>query len=175
VRFCEKFGLVIILFSIYYLFQKSHELRILMIEVETDQKLAELQYDYQGITLNEYAIADSVYHLSNNPNSDFKGWCYASKETLGGFVGIDRATVFRIIDRLIEKGLVEKHPETAYLKTTDLWYNTVVLPKLDRRQSQNATVGDKTRLPQSQSATSNSRKTPPNNNRVVLENSNQWC
>jgi hypothetical protein len=36
-----------------------------------------------GITLNEYAVADSIYHLSNNPNSDFKGWCYAAKETLG--------------------------------------------------------------------------------------------
>jgi MarR family len=121
-----------------------------------------------GITLNEYAVADLIYHLANNPKNDFHGWCYASKEALGDFVGIDRATVFRIIDRLIEKGIIIRNPETKYLQASELWYNTVVLPKIRR----NAIDSRKMRLPPSQNASLDSRKTPPNNNRYKYNYNN---
>lgn len=80
-----------------------------------------------GLSLNEYCIADSIYHLSNNPSSETKGWCYASKATLGENIGISEQAVYPIIKKLISLGLVEKNPETKYLRTTEKWYNMVVL------------------------------------------------
>lgn len=92
-----------------------------------------------GITLNEYAVADAVYHLSNNPSNDMNGWCFAAKETLGGFIGISRKSTHGIINRLIIKKLIEKHPKTNHLRTTKLWYEIVVLPRVLRKVTHRVT------------------------------------
>lgn len=80
-----------------------------------------------GLSLNEYCIADSIYHLSNNPSSTVQGWCYASRKHLGEVIGISEQAVYPIIEKLISLGLVEKNPETKYLRTTEKWYDMVVL------------------------------------------------
>lgn len=82
------------------------------------------------ITTNEYCIADIIYHLSNNPKSKVSGWCYASKKTIGEFIGVSERSVLTIIKKLIEKNIISKDEETKYLKTTEKWYNTVILNKL---------------------------------------------
>ena len=81
------------------------------------------------LTLMEYCLADSIYHLSNNPDSVVKGWCYATKETISNMLGTTPKTIFDNISKLIEKGFVEKDPETRHLKTTKKWYESVVLVK----------------------------------------------
>ena len=87
-----------------------------------------------GITLLEYCIADSIYHLSNNPKSQIPGWCYASKQTIGNFLGVDSQVVWRHLTLLIDKRIVEKNQDNRqFLKTTSLWYDTVVLLKLKLR------------------------------------------
>lgn len=83
-----------------------------------------------GLTLNEYAVADSIYHLSNNPRSQVKDWCSASKEYLGQIVGIQRWSIHQIIKKLIQDKLVEKDPTTSFLRTTVKWYDHVVLLRL---------------------------------------------
>jgi len=83
-----------------------------------------------GITTNEYCVADIVYHLSNNPKSKIQGWCFASKQSIGKFIGITKASVLSIITRLEIKGIIEKDKETKYLRTTEKWFNIVVLTKL---------------------------------------------
>lgn len=83
-----------------------------------------------AITCNEYCVADTIYHLSNNPSSKISGWCFASKETIARFMGISERGVYKIIDRLLEKELVEKDKETKWLRTTKKWYNTVVLMRI---------------------------------------------
>jgi len=80
-----------------------------------------------GLSLNEYCIADSIYHLSNNPSGTIVGWCYASKAQLGDNIGITEQAVYPILKKLISLGLVEKNPQTKYLRTTSKWYNMVVL------------------------------------------------
>ena len=89
-----------------------------------------------GLTFTEYCIADSIYHLSNNPRSRIQGWCTASKETLGFYAGIKRWQVNNLINVLIDKKLVEKDPQTSYLKTTNRWYENVILLKLKIRKNQ---------------------------------------
>ncbi|MBN2403345.1 MAG: MarR family transcriptional regulator, partial [Spirochaetes bacterium] len=72
-----------------------------------------------GITLNEYAIANSIYHLSY-PD----GWCTAKKEYLGEHIGISKQSVFKILKNLIEYGLVER--EKKSLRTTEKWNNAIL-------------------------------------------------
>src|ERR1035437_3295933 len=98
------------------------------------------------LTLMEYCVADSIYHLSNNPKSQVKGWCYASKETMSKMLGSTRKTIFETIKKLIEKGFVEKDEETKHIRTTSKWYENVVLikAKIEYNEiTQGITKGDK--------------------------------
>ena len=85
------------------------------------------------ISLNEYCIADSIYHLQNNPKSNLQGWCYASKKTLGSYIDVSEQSAHSIITGLIKKGLIEKDQDTRYLRTTQVWYDNVILLKLNSR------------------------------------------
>ena len=82
------------------------------------------------LSLLEYCIADSIYHLSNNPISKIPGWCFASKETISDFLGTTQRTVFSNINKLLGKNLIERDEKTSYLRTTQKWYEEVVLVKM---------------------------------------------
>ncbi len=81
------------------------------------------------LSCNDYCVADTIYHLSNNPENKHGSWCYASKETLGEMLALSKPTIHKIIIKLITKKLVIKHEVTKHLKTTQLWYDTVVLER----------------------------------------------
>jgi hypothetical protein len=83
--------------------------------------------DFLGISLEEYCVANAVYHLSNNPDSQIQGWCYSSKKYIASFIRISDRTVFRCIEKLIKKDLVFRDEATKYLKTTRKWYETAVI------------------------------------------------
>ena len=104
-----------------------------------------------GLSINEYCVFDLIYNLSNNPKNAQMGWCYAKKETLGDYLDIGRATVFRAINKGLRNGLLEKHPEQpAFLRGTSKWYESVMIknesqsetPYINKRygQSQNDTL-----------------------------------
>jgi Mn-dependent DtxR family transcriptional regulator len=92
-----------------------------------------------GLTMEEYAVCDLIHHLQSNPKNTTL-WCYASKEYIAETLGISRATVFRILNRLIDEKLIERHMETKQLRTTAKWFETAIeyKPKTDI-QSQNET------------------------------------
>lgn len=79
-----------------------------------------------SISNNDYCIANAIYHLSNNPESKFKGWYYGKIETLGEMFSFSRATAYNCVQKLIDKGLVEKDSESGFLKTTTLWWSDFV-------------------------------------------------
>lgn len=106
-----------------------------------------------GISINTYFVADSIYQLSHNPNSQIYGWCYASKDFIAEFLSITRMTVFRSINELIEKGLVIKNDDQPnLLQTTALWYEKVIINK------QNVTDSNKMLLPPYKNVTVDSNK-----------------
>lgn len=82
-----------------------------------------------GLSMNEYAVADLIYHLANNPKNPSQ-WCYASKQTIRTILDLSEKTVYLIINRLINLNLVEKHEETKYLRVTSKWYEEVVTVKI---------------------------------------------
>ncbi len=81
-----------------------------------------------GLSCNEYCVADRIYHLANNPENTTR-WCYAKRETLGEMLGFSKQSIINLLKPLIKAGLVEMHPETKHLRTTQLWYNNFTLGK----------------------------------------------
>lgn len=79
-----------------------------------------------NISNNDYCIANAIFHLSTNPDSKFKGWYYGKIETLGKMFSFSRATAYNCVQKLMDKGLVEKDTESGFLKTTTLWWNDFV-------------------------------------------------
>jgi len=80
----------------------------------------EVRRDFD-ISVLEYVVCDWVYVLSTNPESNFSGWCYAGKEQLAKDFGITKPGLLKLIAKMIDIGLIEKHPETRYLRTTRKW------------------------------------------------------
>ena len=79
-----------------------------------------VKYDLSN---NDYCIASAIFTLSHNPDSIFPGWYYGTAETLGLKFDFSRATTYRSIEKLIEKELLEKNPDTNFLRTTKLWWD----------------------------------------------------
>jgi len=75
-----------------------------------------------GLTMNEYAVADMIYHYANNPESPIPGWCFANKKTISEKLGLTERSVFAIITKLEAKKIVERHSQTHHLRVTSMWY-----------------------------------------------------
>ena len=81
--------------------------------------LHDIRQQYK-ISSNEYVIMDSVYILSRNT-----GRCEASREYLAKFLGITKVGVIKLIDRLVEKGLLIKDTD-GLLKVCPAWENETI-------------------------------------------------
>lgn len=77
------------------------------------------------LSMNEYALSSLIYNLASSPNNVHSGWCFASKETMAEYLDLSVRSVYDMIIRLINEGIVEKN-NTSYLRTTSLWYNIVI-------------------------------------------------
>lgn len=117
-----------------------------------------------GLTMVEYAVADYIYNLSNNPKSKIPGWCYASKESLGKTLGITKRGINKIIAKLVSKGLVETKKEKLnkslgnHLRITIDWYNTVII-----KGENNIPTPEK-----------GGNKVPDGGNKVPTEDAQRW-
>lgn len=133
-----------------------------------------------NLKLLEYCVADSIYHLSNNPKSQVKGWCYASKDTIAKILGVSRQAVFDSITRLINKGIIERDNETKYLRTTSVWYDNVILPRAKTEYSKETLLvvnnldsnSKETLLPVVKKLDTHSKETLPYNNTITINNKN---
>ena len=70
------------------------------------------------LSMNEYAVADSIFMLSSMPNFNWK----INRTYLSDFLVINRTNIIRIINKLIWLWLLEKW----WNNVTDLWKNEVL-------------------------------------------------
>ena len=127
-----------------------------------------------GLSLIKYCIADSIYHLSNNPDSKVKGWCFASKQYIADFLGVKSVrTIFNNIKDLVEDGFLEKDKETKYLRTTKKWYEEVVLMKAKKEYAEIAQPMQKLHTPSAKIAQSSRAKNAQYNN-TTDKNTNRY-
>lgn len=75
------------------------------------------------LSLNEYAVLTEIYFLSHNQR--YNGWCIKSKDNIAETLDVSRDCVFRAIQKLISKGLIEKNANKPSLRTTDK-FNSIV-------------------------------------------------
>lgn len=78
-----------------------------------------------GLTISDYVIIDGIEKLSRRPDHP---WCTQSKEAMADFMEVSRATVFRAIEKGIEKELIEKN-ERGDLRASTKWVEAVLLYK----------------------------------------------
>ena len=76
-----------------------------------------------NLSLNEYCVLDTIYHLSNN--EQFWWWCIKSKANIADDLDLTARSVFKIINTLIDKWLIKKHPQTKHLRPNDEWSENI--------------------------------------------------
>lgn len=75
---------------------------------------ARIRFD---LTLGEVVLCDLIEILSRKT-----GWCFASRGYLGTLLGVSERSVCRMVARLEEKRLIERHPgDERQLRPTMLW------------------------------------------------------
>ena len=84
------------------------------------------------LTCNEYVLCDMIYFLCTNEKNSSGGWSYAKRETIASDLGLSKQGVLKLIERLVEKGFLVKHPETKFLKTTEKWANAYFEPSVNK-------------------------------------------
>jgi hypothetical protein len=76
-----------------------------------------------NLSWTEYGTADLIWKLSPGDR-----WCDMSRENMGKEIGISHAGMCKLVDRLVEKGVVIKNGKGG-LRTTEKWYETVVFSR----------------------------------------------
>ena len=77
------------------------------------------------LSMEEYCVADSIYHLSNNPKNKHNGWCNMRQDTMAELLGVSSRTILRSEKKLLDKGLIEKSGNLK--RTTAKWYENVII------------------------------------------------
>ena len=76
------------------------------------------------LSILEYCVCDTVYHLSGNPKYNR---CIMSRESMANFFGVSKRGIINTIDKLVKLGFIEKDDTTKSLKTSQLWYDEIIV------------------------------------------------
>lgn len=71
------------------------------------------------LSMNEYAVLDSIYHLSNN--TKYGGWAVISRQRLADDLDLSKRHIIRMIDTLITKGYVIRDETSKFLRATEIY------------------------------------------------------
>lgn len=76
--------------------------------------------NYLEINWYEYGVANCIFNMKNSERSPIPGWCSLTQKEIGKFIGFSRNKVNKIIQNLIDKGIVEQGTKSL-LRTTVIW------------------------------------------------------
>ncbi len=93
-----------------------------------------------NLTMQEWVLLENILFLSNNDI----GFCFTSKENLRQIIGVSNGQIYKIIDSLLEKKYITKHPINGYLKITQKWVNISSGDTLQKMESTSPKNGDST-------------------------------
>lgn len=77
-----------------------------------------------GLSMNEFAVIELISKLEIQNSDEYAGWCLAYKTEIAEMLDLTKQTVFSILNKLLKKGLIERHPRTKHIRTTPLWFET---------------------------------------------------
>jgi len=75
------------------------------------------------ISRDEYGLCAYVQYRSADPRQKIRGWCCDSKQEIAEWVGISRAGLYKMIDRLSGQNLLETDAK-GNLSVTGYWVDT---------------------------------------------------
>lgn len=92
---------------------------------DQDDRYSTVRYNIRellDISLVEYCFCDIVYHLSASRKSRVNGWACAKNNYYTGKLGIKARALRDLKNRVITRGLMERHPDHIdLLRTTLTW------------------------------------------------------
>lgn len=74
-----------------------------------------------GITRDEYALCAYVQFRIADPRNKKPGWCCDTKENIAEFIGITRAGLYKMIDKMERFELLEVDSVTSFVRVTENW------------------------------------------------------
>ena len=98
------------------------------------------------ITRDEYALCSYIQYRQADRRGR-AGWCVDTKDEVAKFVGITRAGLYKMVDRLAKESLLFVEPKSGALQLTEKWIDTesdckqsLQSKNEERKQSLHATV-----------------------------------
>lgn len=98
------------------------------------------------ITRDEYALCSYIQYRQADRRGR-AGWCVDTKDEIAKFIGITRAGLYKMVDRLAKESLLFVEPKSGALQVTEKWIDTESECKQslqskndERKQSLHATV-----------------------------------
>ena len=98
------------------------------------------------ITRDEYALCSYIQYRQADRRGR-AGWCVDTKDEVAKFVGITRAGLYKMVDRLAKESLLFVEPKSGALQVTEKWIDTesdckqsLQSKNEERKQSLHATV-----------------------------------
>jgi DNA-binding MarR family transcriptional regulator len=76
------------------------------------------------ITRDEYALCSYAHYRCADPRMKAGGWCTDTKDEVADFVGISRPGLYKMMDRLEKKGLIEVQAGTGFIRATAFFIDT---------------------------------------------------
>ena len=71
-----------------------------------------------GISRDEYALCQFAHYRAADPRQKKAGWCCDRKEDVADFIGITRAGLYKMLDKVSLLGLTEVDSATGYFRIT---------------------------------------------------------
>ena len=86
-----------------------------------------------GLTNDEFCLCDYIFKWQSNPRAPRAGWCSKTRNEMGEHIGsntpekpMTRRGIQKMIDRMVDKGLLEVDPKTRDVRATPAWFDMVV-------------------------------------------------
>lgn len=76
------------------------------------------------ISRDEYALCQYLHYRQGYPNEKMQGWCVDRKDEIAEFVGVSRPGLYKMIDRLEVKGLIDAMPTTGFIRASKTFIDT---------------------------------------------------
>jgi len=86
---------------------------------------------YLDITRDEYALCQYIQFRAADPRQRVPGRCCDAKESIADFIGITRAGLYKMLDKLSKLNLLYIEPLCGAIAVSPVWMDTMSVNKVD--------------------------------------------
>lgn len=83
------------------------------------------------LTRDEYALCAYVQFWSTDPDNKLPGWCDEHKKNIAAWIGITRAGLYKMVERLVGEDLLQADEKTGFLRVTKAWLRAITTARAD--------------------------------------------